>query len=126
MLCVLKGIEALVRVSEGDLRKAITYLQSAARLNSEQEITEKIIIEIAGVSQDICLRRLSFSTRGKIFKRILSFKVVPPKVIENVLQICYRGHFEKLELAVKVRFIVSLCLSLSLSLFFLVARNPLR
>lgn len=70
-----EGIEALVHVSEGDLRKAITYLQSAARLNSEREITEKIIIEIAGV--------------------------VPPKVIENVLQICYKGHFEKLELAVK-------------------------
>ncbi|KAF4107818.1 replication factor C subunit 4 [Onychostoma macrolepis] len=70
-----EGMEALVRVSEGDLRKAITYLQSAARLNTEQEITEQIIIEIAGV--------------------------VPPKVIETLLQICYRGTFEKLELAVK-------------------------
>ncbi|KTF89713.1 hypothetical protein cypCar_00047894, partial [Cyprinus carpio] len=70
-----EGIEALVKVSEGDLRKAITYLQSAARLNTEQEITEQIIIEIAGV--------------------------VPPKVIEALLQICCRGTFEKLELAVK-------------------------
>uniref|UniRef100_A0A673JP31 AAA+ ATPase domain-containing protein n=1 Tax=Sinocyclocheilus rhinocerous TaxID=307959 RepID=A0A673JP31_9TELE len=43
-----EGIEALVSVSEGDLRKAITYLQSAARLHAEQEITEQIIIEIAG------------------------------------------------------------------------------
>lgn len=39
----------------------------------------------------------------------LHFKVVPAKVIENVLQICYRGHFEKLEVAVKVRIIVKLC-----------------
>ncbi|KAK7118982.1 hypothetical protein R3I94_020985 [Phoxinus phoxinus] len=70
-----EGIEALVKVSDGDLRKAITYLQSAARLNAEREITEQIIIEIAGV--------------------------VPPKVIESLLQICYRGAFEKLELAVK-------------------------
>ncbi|KAI2658916.1 Replication factor C subunit 4 [Labeo rohita] len=70
-----EGIEALVRVSEGDLRKAITYLQSAARLNSERGITEQIIIEIAGV--------------------------VPPKVIETLLQICYKGTFEKLEMAVK-------------------------
>jgi len=30
-------------------------------------------------------------------------KVVPPKVIESFLQICYRGAFEKPELAVKVR-----------------------
>lgn len=69
------GIDALVKVSDGDLRKAITYLQSAARLNAEREITEQIIIEIAGV--------------------------VPPKVIETLLQICYKGAFEKLELAVK-------------------------
>ncbi|XP_051957658.1 replication factor C subunit 4 [Xyrauchen texanus] len=70
-----EGIEALVKVSEGDLRKAITYLQCAARLNAEREITEQIIIEIAGV--------------------------VPPKVIDSLLQICYRGTFEKLEVAVK-------------------------
>ncbi|KAG1941708.1 replication factor C subunit 4 [Pimephales promelas] len=70
-----EGIDALVKVSDGDLRKAITFLQSAARLNADREITEQIIIEIAGV--------------------------VPPKVIESFLQICYRGAFEKLELAVK-------------------------
>ncbi|XP_051532184.1 replication factor C subunit 4-like isoform X1 [Myxocyprinus asiaticus] len=70
-----EGIEALVKVSEGDLRKAITYLQCAARLNAEREVTEQIIIEIAGV--------------------------VPPKVIKNLLQICYKGTFEKLEVAVK-------------------------
>ncbi|KAL6468847.1 hypothetical protein MHYP_G00223710 [Metynnis hypsauchen] len=70
-----EGIEALVKVSEGDLRKAITLLQSAARLSTEKEITERVIIEIAGV--------------------------VPPKVIENLLQTCYKGTFEKLEVAVK-------------------------
>ncbi|KAL7854684.1 hypothetical protein SRHO_G00168740 [Serrasalmus rhombeus] len=70
-----EGIEALVKVSEGDLRKAITLLQSAARLSTEKEITESVIIEIAGV--------------------------VPPKVIENLLQTCYKGTFEKLEVAVK-------------------------
>uniref|UniRef100_A0A3B4AUY9 AAA+ ATPase domain-containing protein n=1 Tax=Periophthalmus magnuspinnatus TaxID=409849 RepID=A0A3B4AUY9_9GOBI len=43
-----ESIEALVRVSEGDLRKAITYLQSAARLNTDKEITEKAVVEIAG------------------------------------------------------------------------------
>uniref|UniRef100_A0A8C5F6B8 AAA+ ATPase domain-containing protein n=1 Tax=Gadus morhua TaxID=8049 RepID=A0A8C5F6B8_GADMO len=43
-----EGIAALVKVSEGDLRKAITFLQSAARLVVDQEITEKTIVEIAG------------------------------------------------------------------------------
>uniref|UniRef100_A0A7N8XGG0 Replication factor C (activator 1) 4 n=1 Tax=Mastacembelus armatus TaxID=205130 RepID=A0A7N8XGG0_9TELE len=43
-----KSIAALVRLSEGDLRKAITYLQSAARLGMDKEITENAVIEIAG------------------------------------------------------------------------------
>ena len=46
----LQAIAALVKVSEGDLRKAITFLQSAARLNVDKEISEKAIVEIAGVS----------------------------------------------------------------------------
>ncbi|XP_038858493.1 replication factor C subunit 4-like isoform X3 [Salvelinus namaycush] len=49
-----EGIAALVKVSEGDLRKAITFLQSAARLNTDNEITENAVIEIAGVV-DKCL-----------------------------------------------------------------------
>lgn len=47
---LMQGIDALVRVSEGDLRKAITLLQSTARLSAEKEITESIVLEIAGVS----------------------------------------------------------------------------
>ncbi|XP_060887266.1 replication factor C subunit 4 [Labrus mixtus] len=70
-----ESIAALVKVSEGDLRKAITFLQSAARLNTDKEITERCIIEIAGV--------------------------VPDKMIDNLLQICFKGTFEKLEVAVK-------------------------
>lgn len=38
-----------MRVSEGDLRKAITYLQSAARLNNDRDVTEHAVVEIAGV-----------------------------------------------------------------------------
>lgn len=70
-----EAIAALVKVSEGDLRKAITFLQSAARLNVDKEISEKAIIEIAGV--------------------------VPPKMINGLLKICYKGTFEKLEVAVR-------------------------
>uniref|UniRef100_A0A3P8UJ61 Replication factor C (activator 1) 4 n=1 Tax=Cynoglossus semilaevis TaxID=244447 RepID=A0A3P8UJ61_CYNSE len=43
-----ESISALVQVSEGDLRKAITLLQSAARLSMDREITETSVIEIAG------------------------------------------------------------------------------
>lgn len=47
----VQSISALVRVSEGDLRKAITFLQSAARLSVDGEISERTITEIAGVTQ---------------------------------------------------------------------------
>lgn len=36
-------------MSEGDLRKAITFLQSATRLTGGKEVTEKVITDIAGV-----------------------------------------------------------------------------
>ncbi|XP_009893626.1 PREDICTED: replication factor C subunit 4 [Charadrius vociferus] len=45
-----EAVSYLVKVSEGDLRKAITFLQSATRLTGGKEITEKIVTEIAGVS----------------------------------------------------------------------------
>jgi len=45
----MQVIEQIVNASEGDLRKAITYLQSAARLKDSDEITEQDICEIAGV-----------------------------------------------------------------------------
>ncbi|XP_029355151.1 replication factor C subunit 4 [Echeneis naucrates] len=70
-----ESITALVKVSEGDLRKAITFLQCAARLNSNKEITEQAVIEIAGV--------------------------VPSKMIDNLLQISFKGTFEKLEVAIR-------------------------
>ncbi|CAG01152.1 unnamed protein product [Tetraodon nigroviridis] len=70
-----ESVSALVRVSEGDLRKAITFLQSAARLSVDKEISERTITEIAGV--------------------------VPHKMIDSLLHICFRGTFEKLEVEVR-------------------------
>ncbi|MEQ2268094.1 replication factor C subunit 4 [Xenotaenia resolanae] len=70
-----ESIAALVQLSEGDLRKAITFLQSASRLNADKEITDQAVIEIAGV--------------------------VPSTMIDNLVQICFRGTFEKLEVTVR-------------------------
>lgn len=48
--CVcLQALSRLVEVSEGDLRKAITFLQSATRLTAGKEITDVVVTEIAGV-----------------------------------------------------------------------------
>lgn len=70
-----EGITYLVKVSEGDLRKAITFLQSATRLTGGKDVTEKVITEIAGV--------------------------VPIETINGILAVCQSGSFDKLEALVK-------------------------
>ncbi|XP_035692736.1 replication factor C subunit 4-like [Branchiostoma floridae] len=70
-----KAITALIDTSEGDLRKAITYLQSAHRLKGEDAITEKDILEITGV--------------------------IPKDMVSQLIQTCYSDSYEKLEKSVK-------------------------
>ncbi|KAM9007915.1 replication factor C subunit 4 [Ara ararauna] len=70
-----EAVSYLVKVSEGDLRKAITFLQSATRLMGGKEITEKIVTEIAGV--------------------------IPREKIDELLSVCWSGSFEKLETLAK-------------------------
>ncbi|XP_009471154.1 PREDICTED: replication factor C subunit 4, partial [Nipponia nippon] len=70
-----EAVSYLVKVSEGDLRKAITFLQSATRLMGGKEITEKIVTEIAGV--------------------------IPKETTDELLSVCQGGSFEKLETLAK-------------------------
>ncbi|KAH7107440.1 P-loop containing nucleoside triphosphate hydrolase protein [Auriculariales sp. MPI-PUGE-AT-0066] len=49
-------LQALVTSSEGDLRRSITFLQTAARLNSSAAITARDIQEIAGVVPDTVIQ----------------------------------------------------------------------
>ena len=42
-------MEALIYTSEGDMRKAITTLQSVARLKGEEPITKQDVYDVAGV-----------------------------------------------------------------------------
>lgn len=55
-----EALDALIRVSDGDLRRAITFLQSASRLHStaEDPITPYSIQEIGGVIPDARLAQL--------------------------------------------------------------------
>ncbi|KAJ8310888.1 hypothetical protein KUTeg_012753 [Tegillarca granosa] len=46
--CEPEAIKGFIYTSEGDLRKAITYLQSASRLKAEDTITKADVYEIAG------------------------------------------------------------------------------
>ncbi|XP_063162463.1 replication factor C subunit 4 isoform X2 [Candoia aspera] len=70
-----EAIHYLVHVAEGDLRKAITLLQSATRLTGGKEVTEEIVTEIAGV--------------------------VPKEMLDGLLIACQSGSFEKLEAVTK-------------------------
>merc|ERR1719204_2358807 len=80
MICQKEGVKlsedgkaAIIKTSEGDLRKAITSLQSAARLKggTGKEIVEEDIYEITGV--------------------------IPVKYIEGILDICQLNSYERLE-----------------------------
>ncbi|KAG8200241.1 hypothetical protein JTE90_025017 [Oedothorax gibbosus] len=64
-------IDAVIDFSEGDLRKAITLLQSAHRLKGEESITENDIADISGV--------------------------VPMKWIKEIITVCESDSYEKLE-----------------------------
>jgi len=46
------GLHAIKLTSEGDLRKAITTLQSCNRLKADSEVTREDVFEISGVIQD--------------------------------------------------------------------------
>jgi replication factor C subunit 2/4 len=72
------AVDALIRCSEGDLRKAITFLQSAARLVGtvdqtegdkmdvdRQLVTVKIVEDIAGVVPDQTTERLVTAMRPR-------------------------------------------------------------
>ena len=51
-ICVyLKALQALMQISEGDMRKAVMFLQSASRLCGQDDaINLKIVMDITGVS----------------------------------------------------------------------------
>ena len=53
--CQPAVISKIVEVSEGDMRKAITFLQSVSRLKGSEEVTEEDIMEIAGVSVNLTI-----------------------------------------------------------------------
>nr|XP_002129985.1 replication factor C subunit 4-like [Ciona intestinalis] len=65
MVCEKEGVKisqdamsCLVKCSEGDLRKAMTYLQTAHRLKGAEGIDEKDVLEITGVVPDDIIKSL--------------------------------------------------------------------
>jgi len=69
------AIDEVISASEGDMRKAITYLQSTFRLKAEELINVQDIVEMAGV--------------------------VPTSNIDELVTVCYSGSFEKVDEYIK-------------------------
>eukprot|EP00794_Sanderia_malayensis_P011058 gene11058-12225_t len=70
-----EALDNLINLSEGDMRKAITFLQSASRLKADTEITADDIMEIAGA--------------------------VPASIIDSLLKACSCLSYEKLDKTVR-------------------------
>ena len=50
VLCNEGTIASIIEASEGDLRKAITLLQSVSHLKGKEGVSGEDVVEIAGVS----------------------------------------------------------------------------
>lgn len=82
-------------ISGGDLRKAITTLQSVSSLYDEKEVTEDAIVEVAGVRapgepQSTPCTVDPFSW----------LQVIPPKKVDRLMDACASGSFFRLQSAV--------------------------
>ena len=65
------ALKSLIETSEGDLRRAITTLQSAARLKSGEQILEEDIFEITGKNY-LLLELLKINILWLFLKKFLS------------------------------------------------------
>ncbi|XP_040574116.1 replication factor C subunit 4 [Lepeophtheirus salmonis] len=68
-----KAIDAFIQTSEGDLRRAITSLQSCSRFSAGKPITEEIILETAGVIPDEWISLLKKACVSNSYEKIESF-----------------------------------------------------
>jgi replication factor C subunit 2/4 len=67
------AMEALLETSEGDLRKAITSLQSCAKFKEGEEITNDDVFEMSGVVPDAWMCRLFEVCKQNSFDKLQNF-----------------------------------------------------
>lgn len=70
-----ESLTTLMEVSDGDLRRAITLLQSVSRLKGEEKITKQDILEVGGV--------------------------IPEEIILQLFEVCRSDSYEKLDKTLK-------------------------
>jgi len=65
-----EGLEPVVDISKGDLRKAITTLQSLSSLSDKEEITKTDVIELSGVVPEGKVAELFAACKSKSWLRM--------------------------------------------------------
>jgi replication factor C subunit 2/4 len=73
--CNDKALDVIIDVSEGDMRKAITFLQSVHQLCNSDQLNEHDVTDVAGV--------------------------VPADFMEDLMRVCQSNSYDQLEAAVK-------------------------
>uniref|UniRef100_K1Q6V6 Replication factor C subunit 4 n=1 Tax=Magallana gigas TaxID=29159 RepID=K1Q6V6_MAGGI len=93
-----ESIKALIDSSEGDMRKAITYLQSVARLKGDEEVSKADVFEIAGANTYI------YEISHRIHRNENRFltEVISDETIDVLIKVCHSNSYEKLEKKVQV------------------------
>ncbi|KAJ1675867.1 Subunit of heteropentameric Replication factor C (RF-C) [Spiromyces aspiralis] len=68
--CTPEAMDALISVSEGDMRRAITSLQSAYHLCADKEVTDDVVREMAGVVPDKTIHELAQKCKRNMFNEM--------------------------------------------------------
>lgn len=68
--CDMNAISKIVDISEGDLRQAITVMQSCARLKGKDKITEDDIVEISNLVPEGLVFDLIESCKENVYEKI--------------------------------------------------------
>lgn len=79
-ICREEGVESeddvlntLIKASGGDMRKAITSLQSCARLKSSGKITVQDVYEVAGIVPENWLKKFIDACRSNNINQVMNF-----------------------------------------------------
>lgn len=75
-----EALKILCGACEGDLRKAITYLQTAAKFCQKSEICVEEISEISGIVPQNFIDEFLFTCRGGQYEKVEIFVKVKPKI----------------------------------------------
>lgn len=94
--CPLESIDALIKVSEGDLRKAIMFLQTASKLHRTPKLSDDGAMEV----DDVAPAAENPAIDPQTFVEIAG--VVPDEIIERVFGALVdpKPSYEKIELVV--------------------------